>query len=132
MVTKGEKYVLTWNIRNPTNATIYTKEGDYVLTKSEFGQTFAHEFGHCLGLGDAYNAGNRGGTSVFHQDGFYAPSTYEVIDPYGNPIFVRVPNGDIMLDNQFVTDNDIRMVLEAYRTGEIQTFPYSSKIKKNR
>jgi hypothetical protein len=41
---------------------------------------------------------------------------------------VSVPNNDIMIANNKVSDNDMRMVLEAYETGIPQLFPFGTKV----
>lgn len=59
----------------------------------------------------------------------------KVEDDYGNWKYVYVPDNDIMLEGEshnFVSSNDIRMVLNAYRTGKLQLFPWCSKNFKDR
>ncbi len=68
-------------------------------------------------------------------DGYYAPYSYQVKDDYGNKSYVYVPDNDIMLQGEthnYVSDNDIRMVLDAYRTGKLQLFPWGSKNLRDR
>lgn len=63
----------------------------------------AHEFGHVLGLGDAYTNGG-------------APVNDEI---KGGGWLV----GDIMRSNGPVRSNNIEMVLEAFKMNKYQMFP---------
>ncbi len=128
---QGEN-ILDWSIKHSsTPIDVYdygntTQDGfDYLLA------TCVHEFGHALGLGDAYNAGYRGGSSAIEVDGYWAPETYTEKES-GYKETVTVPDNDIMIeygdwDKMIVTDNDIRMMLEAYRRAKPSFFPQSSK-----
>lgn len=61
---------------------------------------------------------------------YYAPYKYSVTDEYGSNYTVYVPNGDIMLEGEsynYVTSNNIRMVLDAYSTGRLQLYPWGTK-----
>jgi hypothetical protein len=123
--------IYNWSIGNSSQHIVaYTHADNEYIGDNWFKQTAAHEFGHALGLGDAYNAGYRGGSWVGSVDGYYAPYKYSVNDDYGSNYDVYVPNNDIMLEGaaqNYVYSNDIRMVIEAYRTGEVQLYPWGSK-----
>ena len=108
-----------WSINNEKEITMYrSHSGD----PNEYGQdgysfTAAHEFGHVLGLGDAYG---------------YAPgASKEKMKENDNrpeaPNTIECPNlgwkkGGIMRDNGVVTANDVEMVWEAWSTNEWQYF----------
>ena len=131
-LTKGinsEKALLNWHIGNIGSITLF----DYNETSSSFADTAAHEFGHKLGLGDAYNAGYRGGTAPWKYDGYYAPKSYDVQDDTGTVYKVSVPDDDMMLcDSRYnlrVTDNNVRMMLEAWEQNKLQEFPWGTKIR---
>lgn len=134
--------ILSWSLRKSSSPiVIYDHVRSSRTGKMEFigrdwfEQTVAHEFGHALGLGDAYNAGYRGGKWAGSLDGYYAPYSYQVEDDYGNESYVYVPDNDIMLQGEshnYVSDNDVRMVLEAHRTGKLQLFPWGSKCFRDR
>jgi len=86
-----------------TNGTIIMYgglKGPY--TANQYAKVSAHEFGHVLGLGDAYRKG--------------IPSTAEC--PQGEYYM----EGDIMGTHGYVTPNNIEMMLEAYRTGQYQAY----------
>jgi len=123
--------IYNWSIGNSSqHIVVYTHTNNEYIGDNWFKQTAAHEFGHALGLGDAYNAGYRGGSWLGSVDGYYAPYKYSVNDSYGSNYDVYVPNNDIMLEGasqNYVYSNDIRMVLDAYRTGEVQLYPWGSK-----
>ncbi|MDD4189405.1 MAG: hypothetical protein PHX37_04900 [Eubacteriales bacterium] len=134
--------VLKWSVKKSSSAIVIydhirsSKTGKMeFIGRNWFEQTAAHEFGHALGLGDAYNAGYRGGRWVGSLDGYYAPYCYQVEDENGNRNCVYVPDNDIMLQGEahnHVSDNDIRMVLNAYKTGKVQLFPRGCKNIKDR
>ena len=131
---KNNETITSWSIEESSSPiVIYLTENFQgsnpykLMSKSSFESLVAHEFGHALGLGDAYNAGYRGGRFPWTLDGFYAPSNYEVKDKTGKTFSVSVPNDDMMIYNGNVSDNDMRMVLEAYSTGVQQFFPRGSK-----
>ena len=133
-ILKNDESITSWSVAKSSNPIIiYVTENFQgttpykLMDKSRFEGLAAHEFGHALGLGDAYNAGYRGGKFPWILDGYYAPKNYEVKDKSGNIFPVNVPNNDIMIFNDKVSDNDIRMVLEAYETGIQQFFPRGSK-----
>lgn len=138
-ILKNDETISSWSAAKSSNPiTIYVTENFQgsapykLISKSSFEGLVCHEFGHALGLGDAYNAGYRGGRFPWTLDGFYAPGNYEVRDRSGKTYSVSVPNDDIMIYNKKVSDNDIRMALEAYETGIQQFFPFGSKIFKDR
>ena len=134
--------ILKWSIEKSSSPIVIydhtrsSKTGKMeFIGRNWFEQTVAHEFGHSLGLGDAYNAGYRGGSWAGSLDGYYAPYSYKAEDDYGKWNYVLVPDNDIMLEGEshnFVSSNDIRMVLNAYRTGKLQLFPWGSKDFKDR
>lgn len=104
--------------------------------------TFAHEFGHAMGVGDAYNAWYRTHEAkvprrpVDGKTGYWAPVEY-IEQESGNKWTVQVPDDDIMLGRgtnhvNHVTPNNIRMVLEAYRKNRPVFYPGSSKLFANR
>lgn len=133
-ILKNDETISSWSIAKSSNPiTIYVTENFQgnspykLIGKSSFEGLAAHEFGHALGLGDAYNAGYRGGRFPWTLDGFYAPESYEVQDASGKVFPVSVPDDDMMIFNGKVSDNDMRMVLEAYETGVQQLFPRGSK-----
>lgn len=138
----NKESILKWSVeRSSSPIVIYdhirsSKTGKMeFIGRNWFEQTTAHEFGHALGLGDAYNAGYRGGSWAGSVDGYYAPYSYQVEDDYGNLSYVYVPDNDIMLEGEthnYVSCNDVRMVLDAYKTGKLQFFPWGSKNYKDR
>jgi len=112
--TEGNASYEKWNVRNKNNKMflhnhIYcsTDEGvvDYYYSSSNFMQVAAHEFGHILGLGDAYK--------TEHQS--EAADTYEI--PFNEPW-----KGDMMRNDGYVTPNDIEMMLEAWKMNAWQAF----------
>lgn len=133
-ILKNDESICSWTAAKSSNPiTIYVTENFQsstpynLISKSNFEGLVAHEFGHALGLGDAYNAGYRGGRFPWTLDGFYAPENYEVKDKSGKTYSVHVSKDNMMISNKKVSDNDIRMVLEAYETGIQQLFPFGSK-----
>ena len=123
------KYFLTeedrtsWSISNPGAVHLYNRYKNNVYTIDDYKQMAAHEFGHVLGIGDAYNA--------WYRDGYYAPR-FDTVYYNGKSYPIKVDDNDMMLLNQRVSDNDIRMVWDAWRTGEPQFFELGSKIWRNR
>lgn len=133
-ILKNDETITSWSVaKSSSPIVIYVTQnfqGDNpykLISKSSFEGLVAHEFGHALGLGDAYNAGYRGGKFPWTLDGFYAPGNYEVSNESGKTFSVSVPEDDIMIHNGKVSDNDMRMVLEAYATGVQQLFPRGSR-----
>lgn len=113
-----ERLRTNWSIDNLGKMTLYNRFKNYQYPAHEYKQMVAHEFGHILGLGDAYSA--------WYRYFIYAPRNYDV--KYNGVRYpVDVPNDDIMLAQYFyspiVTSNNIRMVWEAWRTGRPQFFP---------
>jgi hypothetical protein len=113
-----------WSIKNPGTVHLYNRYKEETYSLDEYRQMAAHEFGHVLGIGDAYNAWYRGGTFP-NQDGYYA-SKYSVVYYNGKPYHVETPDEDMMITNQKVSANDIRMVWDAWRTGKPQFFEWGS------
>ena len=93
-----ESFSLNWHPRFP--GTINLK---MYKTLRRFEQVAAHEFGHLLGLGDAYDAPYR---FFYHLEGV---STY------------------MMCYNRKVQNEEIEMVLRAHLTKRMQYFPYKFK-----
>ncbi len=128
---KGNECI-NWSVAGaltPVNINMY--EGNDFIARYWFETTAAHEFGHVLGLGDAYNAGYRGGSWPWTMDGYFAPFEYYE-EESGTKTLVQVPDGDIMLErgfngNDHVTDNNIRMAWEAHRRGKPVFYPWGSK-----
>ena len=75
----------------------------------EYSQTSAHEFGHVLGLADAYQT-SKHSQAPWNRNGFSE-------GPKGDWM-----TGDIMRNNGYVTSNDIEMMLEAWKTNSWQAF----------
>ncbi|MBO7453057.1 MAG: hypothetical protein J6U54_22215 [Clostridiales bacterium] len=95
-----ESFTLNWSPSFP--GTINMKK---YKTLSRFEQVAAHEFGHILGIGDAYDAWYR----FFYQ--MKGVSTY------------------MMCYNRKVQNEEIEMVLRAHLTRRMQFFPYKFNIK---
>ena len=95
-----ESFTLNWSPSFP--GTINMKK---YKTLSRFEQVAAHEFGHILGIGDAYDAWYR----FFYQ--MKGVSTY------------------MMCYNRKVQNEEIEMVLRAHMTRRMQFFPYKVNIK---
>lgn len=133
-ILRNNETISGWSIaKSSSPIVLYTTENFQgikpyrPISRSSFAQLAAHEFGHALGLGDAYNAGYRGGSRPWSLDGCFAPRTYTIKDNKGDSVTVTVPDNDMMIYNGKVSDNDMRMVLEAYETGKQQFFPWGSK-----
>ncbi|AEY66721.1 RHS repeat-associated core domain-containing protein [Clostridium sp. BNL1100] len=98
-----------WSVSNKKKITMYRSWGG---DPNEYGQkgyahTVAHEFGHVLGIGDAYGDKDKGRTA--------AKNTLEV--PIGNWL-----EDDIMSSNGKVNANDVEMVWEAWSSNKWQYF----------
>lgn len=90
-----ESAMLNWSPYEP--GTINMQKYKYL---ANFKKTVAHEFGHVLGIGDAYDA---------HYRFFYeAPNTASYM----------------MNNNVSVHPNELMMVLRAHETGRMQYFPF--------
>ena len=96
----GRKECATLNWSRKTPGTINMKK--YSRLKS-FEHTCAHEFGHVLGLGDAYAA--------FYRFYYPAPGTITYM----------------MYHNNKVAPEELYMVLKAHATGKMQYFPCKFK-----
>lgn len=91
-----EVFMLNWSPRNPGNIHLNLKT---YSTSKWFMRVSAHEFGHVLGLGDAYNAPYR----FFYE----APGTEDYM----------------MNHNRHVSPVEAQMVKRAHETGRMQYFP---------
>ena len=89
-----ESFGLNWSVYSPGTINLN-------LTRSvnRYGQVAAHEFGHALGLGDAYGA--------FYRFGYDVPGTEEYM----------------MNNNHRVQPVELEMALTAHMTGRMQYFP---------
>ena len=75
------------------------------ISADQFGRAAAHEFGHAMGIGDAYGDDDKNRESA--------------------KITSEVPSDDIMrgsANGRVISSNDIEMILEAWSTGERQDF----------
>lgn len=98
-----EKALYNWDIKKPGQMWLYKPEDA------------AHEFGHLLGLGDAYGA--------FYRQNKDAPPTTQLKNVYGEDQTYNVPLADdLMRGYTTLSDVDLAMLLDAWRTGEAQYF----------
>ena len=96
LVSSKKIYMTHYDMRNPS-----------VYTLNQFMSTVAHEFGHTLGLSDAYPKANGGLTIINNaeiSDGIFGES------------------GNIMYSNGIVYPNDIEMMLYAFCTNKGQFY----------
>lgn len=77
----------------------------------------AHEMGHILGLGDAYDR-----SSEKSDDDDSEMKSRNIKLMVGAKITNEIPKNDMMITNEIVTSNDIEMVIEAWKTTEYQEF----------
>ncbi len=98
-----ESFMLNWSLKNPGNIHMNLR---VFRSESSFMRIAAHEFGHVLGLGDAYAA---------HYRYFYeAPGTRNYM----------------MNRNERVSEEEVAMVLKAHSTGKMQYFPMKFSLKR--
>lgn len=95
-----ESAMLNWSLKHPgtVNMQLYKNP-------SSFMRVCAHEFGHILGIGDAYDAHYR-----FY---YMAPGTEDFM----------------MYHNSCVQPQELMMVLRAHQTGRMQYFPIRFSLK---
>ena len=96
-----------WSITDVGKITMYNSDqrSTNPYTELQYAATVAHEFGHTLGLGDAYPGANNGKVLVNNAE--ISDGTFGI-------------SGSIMFRNGLVYSNDIEMVLEAFSTNEWQ------------
>lgn len=108
--TSGHSNGTVWRTNNSRLITMRVK-GRNIDT---IGFVMSHEFGHAIGLKDAYDAKN---------NSYYAPVSSSEI--YYDGSFNQYEAGEIMYHNGRVLANDIEMVLYAYSENQYQVFvPY--------
>lgn len=90
--------------------------------KNQIESILAHEFGHVLGLMDAY--GYNSNENYFVEPVSFAEIQYTM----GEDIYGTEAAGEMMHRNGVVTANDIEMVIYAKKTGEFQFFVPIGKI----
>lgn len=98
-----ESFMINWSRRHPGNIHLNLRKR---TGKERFMRVASHEFGHVLGLGDAYDA---------HYRFFYeAPGTENYM----------------MNSNMHVSPEEVQMVRRAQQTGKMQYFPirFSAKV----
>ncbi len=96
-------YNIFWNIRGNIFNSVYCFQfqKNVYYTYNRFAQLAAHEFGHLIGLGDAYKD----------------------ITQDAAPVNPETPQLNIMRDcSNIVSSNDIEMVLEAFKTNKLQRY----------
>lgn len=101
-----------WSVDDVGRITMYKRDPRNADDYSEYlyGSTISHEFGHTLGLGDAYPRANQGKKLVNNSEVSACSEGNWGID------------GSIMYYNGEVYSNDIEMVLEAFQTNSWQYF----------
>jgi len=127
----GDWSFYSWEVGSNSFIELYaTSESGINKTQAQFARTAAHEFGHALGLGDAYGGGNML---------FTRPEAKEKDEV---PAFKnengKITKGTIMRDiwdESTVVANDLEMVWEAWRTNKEQNYstysvsPYNQHTK---
>jgi hypothetical protein len=91
-----EKTLYNWTISNPGQMWLYHPEDA------------AHEFGHLLGLGDAYGA--------FYRQNKDAPPDFDATNLFGMKVSYPVSSNDIMRCGTAVTETDVALI--AYITSK--------------
>ncbi|HHX61414.1 MAG TPA: hypothetical protein GX707_11995, partial [Epulopiscium sp.] len=101
-----------WSLPQVGRITMYKRDQrspeDY--EEYEYKATVAHEFGHTLGLGDAYPGANGGKTLINNAEISASSKGNWGVD------------GSIMYHNGQVYSNDVEMILEAFATNKWQYF----------
>ena len=97
-----------WSVTEPGRIFMYKRDQRNATPYTDFvyEAVVAHEFGHILGLKDAYPEANGGKKIVSNAEIAYG-KTYGV-------------DGSIMCRNGLVYSNDVEMMLEAFRTNKCQ------------
>ena len=98
---EGDWYLSNWSTKYVGYIRLYTTENKVQLSPSEISWTAAHEFGHILGLGDAYGEGKRP----------EADSNSEIL-----------PDDIMRVRGGVVSANDIEMAWHAWQTNQYQSF----------
>jgi hypothetical protein len=115
---KGEliTYGTTWTTKNNPIVTLSTTNtiNNYKYNYYSYQAASAHEFGHVLGLKDAY----------YYANGGCQPKSQ-------TEIWYGANSGEIMINNGKAIANDIEMVLCAFKENKAQYFtPYMGAISK--
>ncbi len=96
-----EAAMINWSLRSPGKIHM-----NYYSSLNNYMHTVSHEFGHILGIGDAYDA---------HYRCYYeAPGTRDFM----------------MNSNSSVHSQELEMVLRAHMTGKMQFFPFKISLKR--
>lgn len=126
-----------WSINDPGQVWLYDR-GKNVHNQTNpqyndpdwYSNTAGHEFGHVMGLSDAYPA--------FYRYNAETPEFAMGTNEYGNSVLYQTPrnsndwhNTDMMLSNGQMSDNDARMLLQAQETGNPQFFPRDPQQEKD-
>ncbi len=120
-----------WSIDRPGEVWLYdrgqrTNGNDNFHSPDWYSNTSGHEFGHVLGIGDAYPA--------FYRYNAETPEYAQGTNIYGENVEYKTHHpdkqtnedwkkGDAMLSNGILSDHDVKLMLAAYETGEPQFFP---------